>query len=477
MQRRIAWTVLAVLVPALAGADTLEVGPGQPFAKPCDAIAAAHAGDRIEVDAAGNYDGDTCEWSTDNLTVVGIHGRAKIDLTGVTPAGEKGIFTVDAPNATIQSFELSGAAISAADGNNGAGIRHGGTNLTVIDCYLHDDQDGILGAPATAGTGSIVIEASEFANNGAGDGFSHNMYLGDYGSVTLLGSYSHGAKLGHLVKSRGYVNLVLYNRITDEAGTTASYEIDLPNGGTSYVIGNFIEQSAASQNPTIVSSGEEGATNPDQHFFFINNTVVNDLASGTFVSLAAGTTALLENNIFHGAGTVTSLASATQTTNWTDAQGDPMLANPAAYDYHLQPGSPCIDTGTLPGTGLGSQSLVPTDEYVQPLMLEGRIVAGAAIDIGADEVGGAAPLGDAGIGGASGDGGAGTPSHDSGCGCEAPAAPSTAVLAVIAGFAVLRRSRRRAASRRSIAARCSATRGPNRSATSRATSAGSATSG
>ena len=424
---------IAVLLASVAAhANTLEVGPGQPYAMPCKAIMDAHAGDTIEVDAAGSYDGDTCEWTTDNLTISGIHGRAKIDLTGVTPVGSKGIFTVDAPNATIEHFELSGAAISAGDGNNGAGIRHGGTNLTIIDCYLHDNQDGILGNPATAGTGTIVIQDSELANNGAGDGFSHNMYMGNYASVTLTGSYSHGAKVGHLVKSRAEVNNILYNRITDELGTTASYEIDLPNGGTSTLIGNFIEQSAATGNPIIVSSGEEGTSNPDQHVFFINNTVVNDLGSGTILELAAGTTALVENNIFRGGGTVTSLAGATQTTNWTDAQGDPMFVNQAAYDYHLQPGSPCIDAGTLPAMS----SLVPTSEYVHPTMREGRVVAGAAIDIGADEVGGGVPLGDAGPGDAT--------SPGSGCGCAAPARPaSTAWLVAVVGFAIRRRRQAR----------------------------------
>jgi hypothetical protein len=429
------------LVPIAAHANTLEVGPGKPYALPCDAIGSAQPGDRIEVDAAGTYDGNTCEWTTDNLTITGVNGRAKIDLTGVTPADEKGIFTVDAPNATIESFELSGAAISSADGNNGAGIRHGGTNLTVIDCYLHDNQDGILGSPSTAGSGSIMIQATEFANNGAGDGFSHNMYLGDYGSVTVEGSYSHGAKAGHLLKSRGYVNNILYNRLTDELGTTASYEIDLPNGGTSYVIGNFIEQSAATGNPTIVTSGEEGTSNPDQHFFFVNNTVVNDLASGTFVALATGTTGLLENNIFHGTG---SLPDATLTTNWTDAEGDPMLANPAAYDYRLLAGSPCIDAGTLPMT-----SLVPTEEYVDPLMLEGRSIAGAAIDIGADEVGGATVT----DGVADIDGGTSrSTSPKSGCGCEAPADPSTLAIILVCAFSIGRARRdasRRACDRRS----------------------------
>jgi hypothetical protein len=430
--------LVAFLSPA-ALAATLTVGPGKTYATPCAAIAAAQPGDVIEVDASGSYDGDTCAWSTDNLTVRGVGGRAKIDLTGVTPAQQKGIFTISAANATIENFELSGAAISQTAGNNGAGIRHQGGNLTVRNCYIHDNQDGILGAPPTDGTGDVLIEGSEFANNGAGDGYSHNMYLNHYASFTLRYSYSHGASVGHLVKTRAYVNSILYDRITDEAGTTASYEIDIPNGGTSYVIGNLIEQSAASQNPTIVTSGEEGTSNPDQHFYFVNNTVVNDRSGGTFLNLASGTTALIENNVFKGPGTITSLSGATLTTNWDDGQGDPMLADVASYDYHLLPGSPCVDTGTTPGTGQGGQSLVPDHQYVHPTSSETRSIAGAAIDIGAYELGGgggtdagATDAGgdaatwpndgggsnDAGAGGDGGTGGGGT----GGCGCTAAGA-------------------------------------------------------
>jgi hypothetical protein len=81
------------------------------------------------------------------------------------------------------------------------------------------------------------------------------MYLGDYATVTVEFSYSHHSIVGHLLKSRAYTTFVLYNRLSDEMGGTGSYELDLPNAGTAYVIGNVIEQSAASQNPNIVSYG------------------------------------------------------------------------------------------------------------------------------------------------------------------------------------------------------------------------------
>jgi hypothetical protein len=67
-----AGALASLLVSARAEAATLQVGPGKTYAKPCAAIAMAKAGDVIEVDAAGSYAGDTCAWSTDNLTVRGV---------------------------------------------------------------------------------------------------------------------------------------------------------------------------------------------------------------------------------------------------------------------------------------------------------------------------------------------------------------------------------------------------------------------
>jgi MYXO-CTERM domain-containing protein len=480
-------TLGSILVNAPALAATLTVGTGKTYATPCAAIAAASAGDTIAVDA-GTYNGDTCAWSTDNLTVTGVNGMAKIDLTGVTPSQQKGIFTIYAPNATIENFELSGAGIfpvsdptMAMGDDNGAGIRHQGLNLTVRNCYIHDNQDGILGGPLTGGStnadgqGSVLIENTEFDHNGAGDGYTHNMYIGHYGTFTLQGSWSHRASVGHLVKTRADVNYILYNRITDEDGT-ASYEIDVPNGGQTYIVGNLIEQGPMSQNPIIISYEEEGTspTNTVLDLFVVNNSIVNDLASGSsvFVKVGADVThpVLLQNNIFAGMGTVTSQATATQTSNYA---GDPMFVNQAGYDYHLTAGSPCVDTGTTLGMGDG-YALTPTEEYVQPTATEGRTIVDV-IDIGAYELGGATDAGTGGgasggdggtssssssggtggsgssssggtggVGGAGGSGTTGTPGTKSGCGCAVPGDGPRGPAALLAlGWLAARRGRRR----------------------------------
>ncbi len=408
--------VAASGVPQSAAAATLQVGPGKPYGKPCQAIAAASAGDTIEIDAAGSYSGDTCAWSTDNLTVRGVNGRPKLDITGVTPAQQKGLFTIYAANATIENLELSGAAISAAAGNNGAGIRHQGLNLTVRSCLFHDNQNGILGAPQTGQSGQIVVENSEFYANGAGDGFSHNMYIGNYAKFVLAYSYSHRGKVGHLVKTRALVSQILYNRITDEIGGTASYEIDFSNGGTAVVIGNVIEQSATTQNPALVSYAAEGVpAGYDTHLYVANNTFLNTKGSGTFVNNSASTPALLINNIFWNGGTVTNQATALQQANFVSAtMGDPGFVSVANLDVHLQPGSPCIDKGMDPGQAAG-QSLSAVYQYVHPQKQEARGIGGAAIDIGAFEFGNP---GGSGPDGGSGGTGASDGTMDSGCSCQ-----------------------------------------------------------
>lgn len=370
------------------------------YATPCAAIAAAGPGETIEV-MAGSYDGDHCSWTTDNLTIRAVGtGRAKIDAgkSGANIQEDKGIFVIYAPNATIEGFEFVGATATQM---NGAGIRHQGTNLVVTNCYFHDNQDGLLGAPGTANTGEVTIQNSEFSSNGAGDGQSHNMYLGNYAKFTLIGSYSHGANVGHLLKSRALENDIFANRLTDEEGTTASYEINLPNGGLSYIIGNLIEQSAASQNGGIIDHASEGM-NPDNHLFVVNNTIVNDKGSGTFVQTTVTEPAVIMNNILTGGGTVTNQSAAVLTTNFTD--GDPMLVDAASYDYHLRAGSPCRDMGTDP-TGME----IPTLQYESPLQAVTRTSVGK-IDIGAYEFGNTPPADS----GAPDGGGASTTRADSG---------------------------------------------------------------
>lgn len=376
---RYAVIAAACLLPPAATSATLEVGPGRAYATPCAAIAAAAAGDTVLIDAAGHYDGDVCAWSTNRLTLRGLNGLPRIDAAGNAAQG-KAIWVISGDDTTIDSIELSGCRVADA---NGAGIRQQGVNLTVRNAYFHDNENGILAGDRPGST--ITIEYSEFARNGAGDGQSHNLYIGHVDRLVFRHNWSHGAVVGHLLKSRAAENIIEYNRLTGEAGGSESYEINLPNGGLSFVIGNLIEQPATTQNGAMLDYLSEGfGANTDDRLFVVNNTFVNDRGSGTFLQIgaAATTPAIARNNIFHGGGTPSSQASAVLDHNYVGNAA--LFVDAAHYDYRLLPtATAVIDAGTAPGSGAG-RLLQPTRTYVHPTAGAARPVVGT-IDIGAYE--------------------------------------------------------------------------------------------
>ncbi len=354
------------------------MGPGQKYATPCKAIGAAKAGDRIEIDAAGTYRADVCAWKTSNLTLVGVNGRPKIDAAGRNSQG-KATWVISGDNTTVESLEFTGAAVPD---HNGAGIRQEGANLTVRLCYFHDNEEGILAGANPASR--ILVESTEFARNGYVDGSSHNIYIGRVAEFTLRFSYSHDAISGHLVKSRAFRNFILYNRLTGESGT-GSYELDLPNGGVSYVLGNVIEQGPNSENSTMIAYGEEGATNRDNILYFVNNTVVNQQVGGTFIAVNPRVQPpLVQNNVFSGAGSLIAPPIGKLSHNLV---GSGLFVDPERYDFHLSADSPARDFGTDAGTGNG-YSLRPTYQYVHPTCFETRTSTGGNIDAGAFEFSG-----------------------------------------------------------------------------------------
>ena len=376
---------LAFALPASAA--TRAVGPGKAYATPCSAFAAAAAGDIIEIDGSGTYRGDVCGIYASNLTIRGINGRPKIDAAGKNAMG-KGTWVVVGSNITVENVEMSGAKVPD---QNGAALRLDGTNFTLRNSFLHDNENGILSGANTAS--NIVIEYSEFGHNGFGTGYTHNLYIGNVASLTFRYNFSHDAHVGHNLKSRARVNMIAYNRFSSlragETGSTAagqpSYEIDLPNAGTSYVIGNVIQQPSANQNPGMLAYGAEGASNPGSDLYVINNTFLNDDSSrGTFVLVGSTVTTpvLLQNNIFSGIGTLSTQVSTVDKTNYRSVA--PGFVNRAAYDLRPTANAMVINAGSVPGVSAGGVALKAGALYRHVASGASRVTVGA-IDIGAYE--------------------------------------------------------------------------------------------
>lgn len=321
--------LLGVLATA-AQCAILSVGPGKAFATPCAAFSAAVAGDRIEIDAAGRYSGDVCVIEKNGLTIHGINGRPHIEAGGHAAAG-KGIWVITGSDTLVENVELSGAAVPD---RNGAGIWQEGRNLTVRHSYLHGNQNGImiLDSPQS----QVLIEFTELAENGVGDGHTHNIYVHHVASFTMRYCYSHDANKGHLVKSRAARNYVYYNRLGDDAGGSTSYEVDLPNGGEAVLVGNFIEQGPHTANGAMVAYLEEGgrAGYPASTLYAANNTLVNNRGKdGIFFAVDPADTmpAFIRRNVFRGPGVLATQTNAILQSN-VRIEGD-TLGKLASGDY------------------------------------------------------------------------------------------------------------------------------------------------
>lgn len=310
----------------------LNVGPGQTLNTPSAAAAAAQDGDVIRI-AAADYRGDVATWSRNNLTICGVGGRARLFADG-NSAGGKAIWVVSGTNITVDSVEFRNAVVPD---RNGAGIRaeHGGW-LRVRNSGFYDNENGIL---TTSGASSLVIEASEFARNGLGDGFTHNLYVGQIDRLTVSGSYFHEARVGHNLKSRARESIVENSYLMDGPTGTASYLADFPNGGRVVLRGNLFHKGPNAQNPSAISFGAEGLAHATNTLELTHNTVAITRSGGAFVAVYAGTQAVnLKANLWAGTGNQAVLTgsyasgNATQTGNVlalaSNIPGADSIANP-----------------------------------------------------------------------------------------------------------------------------------------------------
>lgn len=384
---RTSFALLSLGVAASASAATLSVGPGKTYATPCKAFAVAKAGDVVEIAGNVTYSGDVCTIYASNLTIRGVNGRPRIDAAGKNAQG-KGTWVVAGNDIVVENVEMYGAKVPD---QNGAALRLEGTNFTLRYAFLHDNENGILTGVNL--NSKVLVEYSEFGHNGYGTGYTHNLYIGNIGSLTFRHNYSHDAHVGHNLKSRARINMIAYNRFSSlnagETGSTAagkpSYEIDLPNAGTSYIIGNVIQQPSVHNNPNLVGYGLEGASNPGHDLYVVNNTFLNDDSSrGNFIAVGSGVTKpiLLQNNIFGGIGTLTNQTGAIEKTNYR--AGAPGFMNRAAYDLRPLANALVINAGSAPGLAATGQSLAPTAQYKHAALGETRVVSGQ-LDIGAYE--------------------------------------------------------------------------------------------
>lgn len=352
----------------------LEVGPTHTLRKPSDAAAVARDGDIILIDA-GDYPGDVAVWRQNNLVLSGVGGRARLDAKGRSAANQ-GTWVLRGNDITVENIEFLGAR---APQRNGSGIRFLGRNLVVRNSVFRDNEAGLLTWHDAAS--DVLVEHCVFDHNGYGDGQSHNIYIGRIRKFELRFSHSHDSRSGHEVKSRALENHILYNRLTDENDGNSSYLIDLPEGGTAFIVGNVLLKGARAENPHSISFATENQDVTSGKLWVVNNTLWNRYPYATFVRNLSSRPAIVVNNVVAGAPARLLIGPGTDVANFLARR--PGLRDPAQLDFSLTADSPLIDAGA-PTTPIEAQGPVAEFEYVHPANGRPRRHVGP-MDIGAME--------------------------------------------------------------------------------------------
>ena len=262
--------VISALAVLLSGSDlsakTLEVGPNHRLKLPSAAAAIAGNGDIIEIEP-GEY-ADCAVWSASGLT---IEGRRTGAVIADRTCEGKGLFITRGNDITIRN--LTFARARAPEGN-GAGIRVEGKNLTVERSRFIDNENGIL---AGNSPGSILISGSEFLRNGkCAPTCAHGIYVGHIALLRVTSSKFSETKEGHHIKSRALRTELIGDDIRDGRDGTASYLVDIPNGGSLVMENNTLEKGPHSSNARAAVLVDDIGFYQVPELTFANNRFVND---------------------------------------------------------------------------------------------------------------------------------------------------------------------------------------------------------
>ncbi len=360
-----------------AGAKVWHVGPHGTL-RIANAAALAKDGDVVEIEA-GDYHGDVAVWEQKRLIVRGVGGAARLFADGRAAEG-KAIWVIRGGDFDIRNVDFIGAKV---DDGNGAGIRFEAGNLRLRNCLFWGNQMGLLTSGGEADAKStLTVEASEFAYSHVDGRWGHNLYVGSIHQLTVTGSYFHHAGVGHLLKSRAQINRIAFNRLTDESGGRASYEVEFPNGGSALLVGNVIQQQRATENSVIVSFGAEGYRWAVNRLIMGNNTLVNDVRfGGTFVRVAAGADrVVVSNNLLVGQGGMQ--VDDTALLHHNPRVNRDAFALPSRHDWRLHQPAAELTWQALPDPEWNTE-LVPRAQYLHPLQL--LPLHGPPMWVGADQ--------------------------------------------------------------------------------------------
>jgi hypothetical protein len=277
--------------------QTLRVDPTNGPLKTIDFAALRAANGDTIVIANGNYRG--CAIFRASNIIIRAETPGKVVIRDQS-CGGKGIFVITGNNVTVEGLTLRGAKVP--DGN-GAGIRFEGSGLTVRNVTFINNQNGILSNSNAAS--SVHIDGSLFDSNGTCEnaaGCAHGIYINMAAELMVTNSLFVNTRSGHHIKSRALKTIIRNTTLDDGLTGTASYAIQLAQGGDGLITGNTIIKGPMAENKaTAIFIGGEGNNEFSAPILVSGNRFIN--RTGTkpyFVYNTTANTVRLTNNIITG---------------------------------------------------------------------------------------------------------------------------------------------------------------------------------
>jgi hypothetical protein len=243
----------AALLAALPAASTLA--QGAPSEAPYTVVESGRSFARLQdaVDAIGEGRG-TIRFGSMRFADCAIQAAGDVTYQAAVPGQSvfdgvacegKGALVLRGRSARIEGLVFANIRVSD---KNGAGVRLERGNLEVSQSWFRDSEQGILSGDDPAST--ITIDKSTFTRLGTceGSGCAHSIYIGNYGALTVTRSRFEAGTGGHYAKSRAGRITIRDCSFDDSRGRGTNYMIDLADGATGEIRGNWFVQGRDKEN-------------------------------------------------------------------------------------------------------------------------------------------------------------------------------------------------------------------------------------
>ena len=286
--------LITAFVPTPARARTIQVGPGRVVSSLAQASRVSEDGDHILLDPVEHR--GCAVWTASRLTIEGVAPGATV--TGPI-CEDRAFFFFKGNDIMVRNVTFAHAR---AIGRTGAGILMEGANLTVENSRFLDNENGILaGGPWRS---AVRVHDSIFLDNGSCEGpCAHGIYVGQIITrLDVTNCVFKNTRLGHHIKSKAVMTVVRDSRIEDGRTGTASYLIELPNGGDAEITGNILEKGPLSDNrDAAISIGAESQKVRTRALLIRDNRFTSALAEPVrFVRNLTRAPAHLKGNVISG---------------------------------------------------------------------------------------------------------------------------------------------------------------------------------